>query len=90
MPYVTALFTVNSQNAGSPAGEQVSAEVQKAVTRVNKQLASFEQIRKFKILERDFSIEDGELTPTMKVRRNRVLENHRSAVSELDMGKDID
>jgi long-chain acyl-CoA synthetase len=57
---------------------------------VNKQLASFEQVRKFKILERDFSIEQGELTPTMKVRRNRVLENHRGLVSEMYMGKEVE
>jgi long-chain acyl-CoA synthetase len=84
MPYVTALFTVN----GSP--EQVRGTVEKAVKEVNKQLASFEQVRKFKILERDFSIERGELTPTMKVRRNRVLENHRGLVSEMYMGKEVE
>ncbi len=84
MPYVTALFTVN----GSP--EEVRASVERAVKTVNKQLASFEQVRKFKILERDFSIEQGELTPTMKVRRNRVLENHRALVSEMYMGKEVD
>jgi len=84
MPYVTALFTVH----GSP--EEVRGTVEKAVKTVNKQLASFEQVRKFKILERDFSIEEGELTPTMKVRRNRVLENHRTLVSEMYMGKEVD
>ena len=84
MPYVTALFTVN----GSAA--DVHGVVAKAVKTVNKQLASFEQVRKFKILERDFSIEQGELTPTMKVRRNRVLENHRTLVSEMYMGKDLE
>jgi long-chain acyl-CoA synthetase len=84
MPYVTALFTVN----GSP--EEVRSSVEKAVKTVNKQLASFEQVRKFKILERDFSIEQGEVTPTMKVRRNRVLENHRTLVSEMYMGKDVE
>jgi long-chain acyl-CoA synthetase len=68
----------------------VTAEVQKAVARINKQLASFEQIRKFKVLERDFSIEAGELTPTMKVRRNRVLENYRSVVNELYLGKEVE
>ena len=47
-------------------------------------------MRKFKILEREFSIEQGELTPTMKVRRNRVLENHRELVSEMYMGKEAD
>jgi long-chain acyl-CoA synthetase len=82
LPYVTALFTVNV------AAAETDAEVQKAVSRVNKQLAPFEQIRKYRILERDFSIETGELTPTMKVRRNRVLEKYRDTVSELYMGKE--
>ena len=89
LPYVTALLTVNVGNAeGLKATEPVLAEVKKAVARVNRQLAPFEQIRKFRVLERDFSIETGELTPTMKVRRNRVLENHRELVSELYMGKE--
>jgi long-chain acyl-CoA synthetase len=68
----------------------VHTTVEKAVKTVNKQLASFEQVRKFKILARDFSIEQGELTPTMKVRRNRVLENHRVLVSEMYMGKEVE
>lgn len=84
LPYVTALLTVN-------AGEIVQStevEVKNAVARINRRLAPFEQIRKFRIIEREFSIERGELTPTMKVRRNRVLENHREVVSELYMGKE--
>jgi long-chain acyl-CoA synthetase len=84
LPYVTALVTINAAEVGASA----EAEVKKAVARVNRKLAPFEQIRKFRILERDFSIEMGELTPTMKVRRNRVLENHRALVSELYMGKE--
>ncbi len=84
LPYVTALVTINSAEVATSA----EAEVKKAVARVNRKLAPFEQIRKFRILERDFSIETGELTPTMKVRRNRVLENHRDLVSELYMGKE--
>jgi long-chain acyl-CoA synthetase len=84
LPYVTALVTVNA----AEVTHSTEAEVKKAVARVNRQLAPFEQIRKFRILERDFSIETGELTPTMKVRRNRVLENHRDLVSELYMGKE--
>jgi long-chain acyl-CoA synthetase len=84
LPYVTALFTVN----GTPA--ETRQAVEQAVKDVNKQLPPFEQIRKFKVLERDFSIEQGELTPTMKVRRTKVLENYRSLVSEMYMGKDIE
>ncbi len=89
LPYVTALFTVNVANTeGLKGKEPVLAEVKKAVARVNKQLAPFEQIRKFRVIEREFTIETGELTPTMKVRRNRVLENHREVVSELYLGKE--
>jgi len=86
MPYVTALVTVNA----AEAADSTEADVKKAVARVNRQLAPFEQIRKFRILEREFTIEAGELTPTMKVRRSRVLENHRALVSELYMGKEVD
>ncbi len=84
LPYVTALVTINAAEVGTSA----ETEVKKAVARVNRKLAPFEQIRKFRILERDFSIETGELTPTMKVRRNRVLENNRDLVSELYLGKE--
>jgi long-chain acyl-CoA synthetase len=84
MPYVTALFTVNGTL------EETRTAVEQAVKDVNKQLAGFEQIRKFKILDGDFSIDRGEVTPTMKIRRARVLENYRSAVSEMYLGKDVD
>jgi long-chain acyl-CoA synthetase len=84
MPYVTALFTVNGSL------DETRKAVEQAVKDVNRQLAPFEQIRKFKVLERDFSIENGELTPTMKIRRTKVLENYRALVKEMYMGKDID
>jgi long-chain acyl-CoA synthetase len=66
----------------------IAQEIKKLVARVNRQLAPFEQIRRYHVLPRDFSIEDGELTPTMKVRRTRVFENHRKAISELFLGRD--
>ena len=103
LPYITAIFTVRTQAAESlddslrgasvadiSKSETVVAELQKAVQRANRQLPQFEQIRKFKVLDREFSIEAGEVTPTMKVRRAKVLENHRELVSELYSGKDID
>lgn len=84
LPFVTAIFTVN----GSPG--EASDAIAKAVKRVNRELAQFEQIRKFKILDREFSVDRGELTPTMKLRRARVLENHRELISEMYMGRDVD
>jgi len=102
-PYMTALLTVNVTQAQGLAGmekfkgqtpseivraEPVTAAVKDAVTRVNQRLADFERIRRFRILDREFTIEHGELTPTMKVRRGRVLENHRTLVNQLYLGKE--
>ena len=84
LPYVTAIITVSCDPA--TAQEIVASTVKN----VNRQLPSFEQIRKFKILDRDFSIEHGELTPTMKLRRSRALENHRALVTELYAGREFE
>ena len=84
LPYVTAIITVNVDP------KTAEETVAKAVKAANKELASFEQIRKFKILDREFTIEDGELTPTMKLRRTRALENHRELVNELYAGREFE
>ena len=46
----------------------------------NNQLASFESVKKFRILPRDLSIEAGEMTPTLKVKRKVVLDKHAGLV----------
>jgi long-chain acyl-CoA synthetase len=50
---------------------------------VNPHLARVEQIKKFRILPRPLSIEDGELTPTLKVKRNRVNEHFIDIIEEM-------
>jgi long-chain acyl-CoA synthetase len=104
-PYITALITLNPANLSVVKGLEeykgksqaelaqtpaVMQAVQSAVNRVNKQLADFERIRRFRILPREFSIESGELTPTMKIRRSRVLENERALITELYLGKEME
>lgn len=103
LPFVTALFTINPAAARTlkgmdewksrkdedmPHAPPVLEEIRKAVARVNKQLAPFEQIRKYRILPREFSIEAGELTATMKVRRTRAMENFREQIEELYAGRE--
>jgi long-chain acyl-CoA synthetase len=103
LPFLTALFTINTAVAESLKGMEqwkgrssaemakappVVAEIHKAVVRVNRQLAPFEQVRKHRILGRDFSIEHGELTATMKVRRTRAMENFRESIDELYAGRE--
>jgi long-chain acyl-CoA synthetase len=82
LPYVCAIVSVTG------AREEAQPAVERAVKTANRELAEFERIRKFKILDREFSIEHGELTPTMKLRRSRALENHRDLVSEMYSGRD--
>ena len=54
--------------------------IQKEIDACNQNLASFETIKKFAILDHDFSIESGELTPTMKVKRKSVTEKYRQVL----------
>ena len=60
--------------------------VQEIVAEVNSDRVSVEQIKKFKVLERDFALELGELTPTMKLRRNRVMEKFAAELDEMYSG----
>ena len=104
LPFLTALFTIHPQVAETLPGtepdrkrsaaelgasEPVLAEVQKIVNRVNKRLGDFEKIRKFRVLPRDFTIESGELTATMKVRKQKVLENFRDEIDSLYAEKSV-
>jgi long-chain acyl-CoA synthetase len=94
LPHLVALFTIHpaiaesvrgTNDQGIPLHESptVLAEMQKIVSRVNKQLAPFEQVKRFRILPREFSIEHGEVTATMKVRRKQVMENFRAELDSL-------
>jgi long-chain acyl-CoA synthetase len=51
-------------------------------------LAPFEQVRKFRVLNRELTIEAGELTATMKIRRAKVLENFKTEVELVYAGRE--
>ena len=97
-PYLVALLTLDPDEASSwpstwashPAisprslrTRRVRAELQTAVDAVNERLARIEQIKRFAILDRDLSQPDGELTPTLKIKRNVVAERYGDRVEEL-------
>ena len=63
-------------------GELVGA-VQDAVDRANKSVSRAESIRKFKILAAEFSVESGELTPTLKLKRNVVHDRFGGEIESL-------
>jgi long-chain acyl-CoA synthetase len=62
---------------------EVQAKLEREARRTLRDLAHFEMPKKFLILWRDFSVEGGELTPTLKVRRRIVEERHRAAIEAL-------
>jgi long-chain acyl-CoA synthetase len=65
------------------ADENVLALVQSIVDDVNRDRSRFEQIKRFAILPRDFTLEQDEVTPTLKLKRRAVLENFAGAVESL-------
>ena len=57
----------------------VSDEIEK----LNQKFSNPEQIKKFSILPRDFSIDEGELTPTLKIRRKQINDNWSEVISTM-------
>src|SRR5215204_3584026 len=97
-PYLVALVTVdpeeapalaeqlgieNSDPAALSQDEKVREEIQKAVDKVNSHVGPVEQIKRFEILDHDLSQETGELTPTLKVKRNVVHEKFADLVDRI-------
>ncbi|MGA8805573.1 MAG: AMP-dependent synthetase/ligase [Solirubrobacterales bacterium] len=96
-PYLVALVTLDMEECaklceekGWPAdpaelrrNEGMRAVIQEHLDKVNEKFARVEQVKKFEILPHDLSQETGELTPTMKVKRNVVADKFEKDVDAL-------
>ena len=74
------------ESRGSSVEQEVSnlfAQIESRVMELNSQFAPPEQVRKFTILPRDFSVDYGELTPTLKIRRKQIRENWASEIESM-------
>ena len=69
--------------AAARTHETVLAEVQRAVDHANTAVSKAESIRKFAILENDFTQESGHLTPSLKLKRNIVMRDFEDEVDAL-------
>jgi long-chain acyl-CoA synthetase len=89
-PYPVALITLDAEEIvrwalaqGLPAdvaalaeSDEVVGMIQAELDAVNARYAQVEQIKRFKILASDFTLESGELTPSLKLKRNVIYENY--------------
>jgi len=65
------------------ANEKVRAVFAERIEHLNGKLPSYETIKKFVLLPRDFSVEGGELTPTLKLKRKVIYEKYRERIESL-------
>jgi long-chain acyl-CoA synthetase len=96
-PYLVALVTLDPEEAVAYAKEhglpedpaelarnpEIRKVIEAHVDEINKKFARVEQVKKIAILPQDLSQENGELTPTLKVKRAVVTEKNSKAVEEL-------
>jgi long-chain acyl-CoA synthetase len=85
-PYIAALITLDDDEIESLRSEgeaDLQALVQRLVDEVNSQHSPFEQIKRFAILPRDFSASEGEITPTLKLKRRVVEERFADEIERL-------
>jgi long-chain acyl-CoA synthetase len=86
-PDELAGFAKEHELAGSPAElaehQTVRAEVDKAVDHANQAVSRAESIRRVRVLPRDFTIEDGEMTPTLKLKRSAISEHFADEIEGL-------
>ncbi|MEJ7765091.1 MAG: long-chain fatty acid--CoA ligase [Acidimicrobiales bacterium] len=95
--YLTALVTLNAEQLKLWAGQHhkvfdpeallgdpdVLAEVQRAIDEVNIKRSRVESVRKFRVLPRDLTVAEGELTPTLKPKRFVVNQRYADLVEEM-------
>jgi len=99
-PYLVALVTLDPEEAAAYAKEhglqespeqlaanaEVKASIEAHVEEINKNYARVEQVKKIAILPEDLSQENGELTPTLKVKRAVVTAKHEQEIGQLYAG----
>lgn len=72
-----------SGNEGLVADNRIVEFIKSEIDRATPQLASYERIKKIRVLSREFEIESGEMTPTLKVRRTNIEERYKGLIDEM-------
>ncbi|MGI9657728.1 MAG: long-chain fatty acid--CoA ligase, partial [Gaiellaceae bacterium] len=87
-PFVGALLVLDEEMVGKMGGGRSTDELaREAVKQANDALGEAERVRKFALLPQEFSIEDGELTSSLKLRRKVIHERHGDEIEQLFAGR---
>jgi long-chain acyl-CoA synthetase len=82
-PFIAALVTLDPDAVTGMTDEEKDARVQEIVDAVNRERSRFEQVKRFVILSRDFSMDEGEVTPTLKLKRGVVLAHFAAEIDSI-------
>ena len=82
-PYLVAVIVPEIEKTKNLTDEEINEIISSEVKRANEGLSSIEKIRKFIIAKEPFSTDNGLLTPTMKVRRHKVIEIYGETLDDL-------
>ena len=82
-PYLVAVIVPEVEKTKNMSDKEISEIISSEVKKANEDLSSIEKIRKFIIAKEPFSTENGLLTPTMKVRRHKVVEIYGETLDDL-------
>jgi len=77
-PFLVALIVINN-NFKNIDNKIIEAEIEK----INKQLSKIEKIKKFFIIDNQFSIENGYMTPTLKLKRFKIIKEYKKELENL-------
>lgn len=72
-----------TDRAALAASPEVRRFIKKEIEQLSEHLADFEKVRKFALMDHEFSIENGELTPTLKVKRHVLTVRYKDVLAEL-------
>ena len=79
--YLVALIVINKEYLKEK--EKEKEKINNIIENINKKLTQVEKIKKIQLINENFSIENGLLTPTMKVKRKKVIEKYKKELENL-------